>query len=427
MAGAMTTGTLNQMAQEQQAPAARPEPARAVSQAANEPRQVKRKPIEQRVERARQAVNPLLSAARPLLRALADMPGTMRIDQIARLKDELLQELHDFQSVCERVGIRNEHILAARYSLCTALDEAAQSTSWGQNAWPVGSLLVKMHGETEGGTKVFQVLGRLVNSPAEHLDVIELIYYLLSLGFEGRYGNMTGGDRQHLEIRQRLYDMIRQHRGAVPRELSPNLPVTPAGRFSMIRTVPIWLSAAVLGLAAVGIFSWYKYQLSVRAHDLEQQIQAIGQIMPPSPPKVVLRLAELLKNEIARGQVTVEEDTTRSAVTFRGDDMFGGGRADVNAKVLPLLDKVATEIAKVPGKVIVTGHSDNQPIKTARFPSNQVLSEERAVHVAEYLAARGVAQGRLEAVGKGYTEPVADNATKDGRARNRRVQIVVTH
>jgi type VI secretion system protein ImpK len=427
MVNPATTGTVNRHARMPEAPPG-PEQAHATStQAANEPRQIKRQPIEQRVEKARQAVNPLLSAARPLLRALADMPGTLRVDQTALLKDVLLQELHDFQTVCERVGIRPEHTLAARYCLCTALDEAAQGTSWGGGgSWAEDSLLVKLHGENEGGTKVFQVLGRLVNSPEEHIDVIEVIYYLLSLDFQGRYRGVTDGDRQHLAIRQSLHGLIRKHRGAVPRELSPNLSVTPAGRFSMIRIVPIWLSATILGLAAFGLFAWYKYQLSLRTHDLEQQIQAIGQITPPPPPKVVLRLAELLKDEIARGQVQVEEDATHSAVTFRGDDMFAGGRADVNAKVQPLLDKVAAEIARVPGKVTVTGHSDNQPIKTARFPSNQVLSEERAVHVAEYLATRGVAQGRLESAGKGDTEPVADNATRDGRAKNRRVQIDVT-
>ncbi len=137
-------------------------------------------------------------------------------------------------------------------------------------------------------------------------------------------------------------------------------------------------------------------------------------------------VAELLKDEIARGVVTVNEDAKHSAVIFRGDDMFAAGHADVNAKVQPLLDKVAAEIAKVPGKVTVTGHSDNQPIRTARFPSNQVLSEERAAHVSEDLASKGVAQGRLEAIGKGDTEPVADNTTSDGRAKNRRVEIDVT-
>ncbi|MGH8785696.1 MAG: type VI secretion system protein TssL, long form [Cupriavidus necator] len=134
----------------------------------------------------------------------------------------------------------------------------------------------------------------------------------------------------------------------------------------------------------------------------------------------------MLKDEIARGVVSVQEDAARSAVTFRGDDMFGGGRAEVSDRILPLLDKVAAEINKVTGKVTVIGHSDNVPIKTARYPSNQVLSEERAATVTEYLASKGVAKSRLEAIGKGDTEPLTDNKTPAARARNRRVEIVVT-
>jgi len=87
---------------------------------------------------------------------------------------------------------------------------------------------------------------------------------------------------------------------------------------------------------------------------------------------------------------------------------------------------VASEVNKVTGKVTVIGHTDNVPIKTARFPSNQVLSEERAATVVEYLASKGVAKGRLEAVGKGDGEPVGGNKTAADRAKNRRVEIVVT-
>lgn len=384
-----------------------------------------RKSIEQRVEEMSHAANPLLAAARPLLRALADMPDALRPDQAAELKSLLLQEAKEFQSVCERASIRREHILAARYSVCTALDEAANMTSWGQSSWAIGSLLVQLHGENYGGEKVFQLLGRLVDSPAEHIDVIEVIYHVLSLGFRGRYGSQTDGHRHLDAIRQKLLHLISGARESVPRDLSPHWRGAEPGRLSLLRTVPVWVTASVLGLAVFCQFAWYKYHLLLRTHDLEQQILAIGNMAPPEPPKV-LRLAELLKDEIARGAVSVQEDATRSAVTFRGDDMFGGGRAEVNGKILPLLDKVAAEIKKVTGKITVIGHSDNVPIKTPRYPSNQALSEERAATVTEYLASKGVAKGRLEAIGKGDSEPVADNKTPAARAMNRRVEIVVT-
>ena len=381
--------------------------------------------VEQRVDEISRKANSLLAAARPLLRALADMPTSLRQDQAAALKKTLVREAKDFQSVCERANLRREHVLAAQYCLCTALDEAANGMSWGHHSWANNSLLIQLHGENDGGEKVFQLLGRLVASPAEHMDVIEVIYHVLSLGFLGRYAGHTDGHRQLDAIRQRLLHLISGGRESVPRDLSPHWRGADAGRLRLLRTVPVWGTVSVLALAVFGLFAWYKYQLLLRTHDLEQQILAIGKAAPPEPPKA-LRLAALLKDEIARGVVSVQEDAARSAVTFRGDDMFGGGRAEVSDRILPLLDKVAAEVNKVTGKVTVIGHSDNVPIKTARYPSNQVLSEERAATVTEYLASKGVAKSRLEAIGKGDSEPLADNKTPAARARNRRVEIVVT-
>ncbi|NUO86725.1 MAG: type VI secretion system protein TssL, partial [Cupriavidus sp.] len=252
-----------------------------------------------------------------------------------------------------------------------------------------------------------------------------VIYQILCLGFKGRYAKRTDGDRELDAIRQRLLNLIAGARERVPRDLSPHWRGEAAGKLGLLRSVPVWVTVCVLALAVFGLFAWFKYQLLFRMHDLEQQIMAIGRTTPPEPPKA-LRLAELLKDEIAKGVVSVKEDGAHSEVTFRGDDMFGAGQAEVSRQILPVLDKVASEINKVTGKVTVVGHTDNVPIRTARFPSNQALSEERATMVVEYLAGKGVAKGRLEAVGKGDTEPLGPNTTPAERARNRRVEIVVT-
>lgn len=382
---------------------------------------------DQRAERILTAANPLLAAAQPLLRALADMPADLQgAGGAAALKQLLVSEIHQFQATCERANLRREHMLAARYSLCTALDEAANATHWGHEGdWATYSLLIQCHQEGDGGEKVFQLLGRLVASPQEHMHVIEVIYQILCLGFKGRYGKRAEGPRELDAIRQRLLNMIAGARESVPRDLSPHWRGEEPGKLSLLRSLPVWVTASVLALAVFGLFAWYKYQLLFRTHDLERQIAAIGKATPPEPPKA-LRLAELLKEEIARGVVSVKEDSARSTVTFRGDDMFRAGQADTSDRILPVLDKVASEVNKVTGKVTVIGHTDNVPIKTARFPSNQILSEERAATVAEYLAIKGVAKGRLEAVGKGDSEPVGGNQTPVERARNRRVEIVVT-
>lgn len=311
------------------------------------------KSIEARVAEATGARNPLLEAASGLLRALADIPAKMEArGKMERLRALLEQELRDFQSVCDRMNIDRKHTTAAHYALCTALDEAVSHTEWGGGnagalgAWPSSALASTFHHDRQGGTKVFQVLGRLVESVPENIGPIEVYYRVLSLGFQGRYRGIGDGELQLRMIRGRLLDMLSKHYGPVPRKLSPHCEPAPAGRFPRLFSVSPWLTAAVLALAVAAQFGWYKYQLLLKEHDLSQQVAAIGHLTPPPAP-------------------------------------------------------------------------------TALRPA-QALSEERAAVVGEHLASKGVGKSRVEAIGKGDSEPVTDNQTRAARAANRRVEVVVT-
>lgn len=379
------------------------------------------------------AQNPLLEAAQPLLRALADMPAELRPDLVSVLHRLLEREVVTFQSLCSNAQIKHEHVIAASYSLCTALDEAANSTKWGgghggdAGIWAVQQLAAQFHGDTKGGDKFFLLVGRLAASPQEHTDLLEVMFQILGLGFEGRFSTATNGRRQLETIRHRLLTLLTSARGDVPNDLSPHWRGVGAGKFKLLRSVPVWVTASVLALAVLGLFAWYKYQLLHAGTDVEQRIEAIGKLRPPpAPPVKPLRLKELLSAEIARGTVSVDEDDRHSAVTFKGDDMFVPGQARLSSKIVPVLTKVADEINQVTGSVQVTGHSDNQPIKTREFPDNQTLSEKRAAAAAQVLQEKGVLASRLKVEGRGDAAPLADNATAAGRAKNRRVDIVVT-
>lgn len=389
--------------------------------------------IAARLAAVKAAQNPLLEAAQPLLRALADTPAHLDADLVTVLHRLLEREVTVFQALCNDAKVKHEHVVAASYALCTALDEAANSTEWGggkdggAGVWAVKQLASQFHGDTKGGDKFFLLVGRLAASPQEHTDLLELMYQILGLGFEGRFSTETNGRRQLETIRHRLLTLLASARGDVPTDLSPHWKGVGAGKFRLLRSVPVWVTVVLLALVLLGLFAWYKYQLLHTSEDLQQRIAAIGQMLPPPAPSVKpMRLKELLSAEIARGTVSVDEDDRHSAVTFKGDDMFVPGQARLSAKSLPVLTKVADEINQVTGTVQVVGHSDNRPIKTREFPDNHVLSEKRAAVVARVLQDKGVAPSRLKIEGRGDTVPIADNATAAGRARNRRVDIVVT-
>jgi len=162
-----------------------------------------------------------------------------------------------------------------------------------------------------------------------------------------------------------------------------------------------------------------------------QSLPAQAAVAPPAPPPAVPppppppRLAQLLKSDIDAGAVQVKDMAERSIVTLHGDTLFDPGSADVSAKAKPLFDRIAAALNQVPGHVLVSGHTDNQPIRSLRFPSNWHLSKDRAASVRNLLAST-VKPERLTAEGRADTEPVADNSSAEGRARNRRVEITLS-
>ena len=102
------------------------------------------------------------------------------------------------------------------------------------------------------------------------------------------------------------------------------------------------------------------------------------------------------------------------------DISFDTGRADIKPNLRPILDQFANGLANQPSlEVQVVGHTDN----TGSNAINDPLSLQRAQAARNYLAARGVDPGRIATAGRGEHQPVADNGTESGRARNRRVEI----
>ncbi|WP_321963576.1 type VI secretion system protein TssL, long form [Paraburkholderia sp. J7] len=376
-----------------------------------------------------QAQNPLLEASRPLLRALADMPAELDQRGIDQLHQLLKLEVRAFQRLCEQANIRRDHMIGARYCLCTALDDAAMQTEWGEREkgldWIKNGLATEFHEDRHGGDKIYLLVSRLMSEPREHLDLLEVIYRILSLGFMGRYRHDADGPRKHDAIRQRIYTELQTQRGSVPLALSPRAASDAGHRRMSFYDFPVWITFVVLGLILAGLFGWFKYHLLDQSAIVEKQIIDIGRLTPPPAPRLP-HLKELLRNEIAAGTVSVDEDARHSSVTFRGDSMFPPGGVTVNASMGPLIAKIANEVLKVPGKVTVTGYTDNIPIRSRQFASNDELSEERATQVMQMLQADGVPVARLEAIGKGEANPLGDNATPQGRAQNRRVEITVT-
>lgn len=112
-------------------------------------------------------------------------------------------------------------------------------------------------------------------------------------------------------------------------------------------------------------------------------------------------------------------------IEIRTDILYSSGAAQLSTTANHVLVSLASILAQFPNSLRVEGFTDNLPIRTTQYPSNWELSAARAASVARLFAEQGVARARLGIVGWGDVRPVADNATAEGRQRNRRVLIVV--
>ncbi len=405
-------------------------------------------PDDERLQRvlAEQAAgrNPLLRAADVLLRSLATMPRELAPEEAVALREFLTREIEVFTRICERANLRRDHLQATRFALCTALDEAANLRPWGGGvggtlgAWSRASLLQHFHQEGNGGEKTFLLIDRLASSNAEHIDVLEVMHHILGLGFEGHYRADPNGRRTLESLRHRLHSLVSSARGPVPRPLSPQWRGVAAGRFRLLRRVPVWLSSMLAMTGLVCLYSYFHWSLSQAATPVHACIAAIATLAhqrpEASPP---LRLAGLLADDIAAGRVAVVDGDSASVVTFKGDGMFAVGQSQIRPQSQPLLARVGAELRRLSEagalRVAVTGHSDNQPIATPQFADNTALSlararaVETALGLGNALAPGKTAVIRAEAAGAGDSAPVADNATPSGRARNRRVELAVTY
>lgn len=124
--------------------------------------------------------------------------------------------------------------------------------------------------------------------------------------------------------------------------------------------------------------------------------------------------------------INVEYNERGIVITIFPDQiLFDSGSAQLKPGFKRILDVLTEQFKRLPNNIEVQGHTDNQAISTASFPSNWELSSSRAGAVVRYMETLGLASRRLAAAGYADTRPVVDNSTRQGRARNRRVEIVV--
>jgi type VI secretion system protein ImpK len=375
-------------------------------------------------------LNPLVRAASPLLLLMAQMRETLSPMDVPGLRRYALEEIRQFEEQARSSGVSNEIVLAARYALCACLDEAVLSTPWGnQSEWAQHPLLVALHREAWGGEKFFDMLERISQDPPRYIDLMELQYLGIAFGFAGKYQVQERGHEHLLGVQQDLYRKIRNHRGPTESGLSLRWRGLENRQHPLLRYLPWWVvAAAALPILAI-TFTVYYANLASAADPVHAELAKVG-LEDVSPPREIVpvrgpTLKQLLAPEERSGALSVEEQGNRTTVTLLARDLFPSGSATLNPAYHQTLERLTAALNKVPGRVNVVGHTDDQPIKSFQFQGNADLSRARAMSVVTLLRQGIDNPARLNPTGVGSSQPrYLPESDPDNRARNRRVEVI---
>ncbi len=387
-------------------------------------------------------MNPLTALATPLLSLVSRIRNRAQHMDPDKLRQSVMAEVRGFENAALQAGQDAQKVKVARYALCATIDDVVLNTPWGeQSVWAQQSMVGTFHRETVGGDRFYDLLARLEQDPNTNIDLLEFLYMCLSLGFEGRLRVEQGGQDRHLQIRNALARIIRGQRGDVERDLSPRWKgvVKPYQILSAWR--PVWIAVGVTAALLSLTYGGLAFALGRQSGTVLDQISAIdtGEVAtmlrrappppPPPPPKEevdqVAKLASFLEPEVKEGIITVFAKGNTLTIRLAGVGMFGSGSDALKEAFAPTLNRVAEALKDEKGNIVIAGHSDSSKVGGGRFKSNDELSQARADVVLKMLAPIIGDPSRIIAEGRGDKEPIADNGTKEGRATNRRIEILL--
>jgi type VI secretion system protein ImpK len=382
--------------------------------------------------------NAMVEAAAPLL-ALAASVQSGRVEiALPALHRKAAAAAERFDAALVAAGYDEETRRRARYAVFATVDDIAQNLPGRASdgaEWARRSMVVRGFRENIGGDRFWQLLKEMLGRPGEYLELIELYHACLAAGFQGRHrlGDRDGRLRETLRS---AFAALPQVRALSETELVPAWRGTPTPRGRVGFWTPIVLfSSILLGLLLIMVLG-LRLVLMQTGQPSMDALLAINPATPLRLSRAAVRPAEpvsaqqqrlrgFLADEIAQRLVVVEQDPSSLRVRTTVGTLFRSGSDELVPGRAALFERIAAATEREPGEVRIEGHADSDPVSSLTFPSNVALSRARAERVAAIFRTILSAPRRVSAEGFGAAQPVASNATDEGKAMNRRVEIVI--
>ncbi len=375
--------------------------------------------------------NPLVDCAEDLLSICVQLPHAKVYDDIQALRKQCIELLKNYENSLKTHAIAEDMIESASYCLCCFIDEVVLNTSWGGNSsWASESLLSSYHNETSGGQYFYTLLDQALNANIDQHQLIELMYLCLTLGFIGKMRIEPKGAQKLEALRDRAYQIVLSYQRETTKELSPGWQEKVVKDTEFSHPFPLWVIGALFSVVLLFIYMAFSYQINNHSSSAYKNLTALvpwqdtsNQIIENISRDDALLLQQLLQTEIDRNLLEVEQLSDRIRIRIIAKVLFSSGSTTPRADFEAILAKIARTLESTQGKILITGHTDNEPIFTTKYPSNWHLSLARATSIGNFLANNASLRGRLWPEGRGESEPRYTNDSEENRSLNRRIEI----
>ncbi|TIL76886.1 MAG: type VI secretion system protein TssL [Mesorhizobium sp.] len=394
------------------------------------------------------AANQILAAAAPLLMLFGQLRLMAVERQAEQLAEHVAEAIEKFDRTMEKAAVPEEDARIAKFALCETADDLIGNLPWPKtDAWAQHSMLSQFFHVVPTGSGFYQALNKILAAPEAHYDLLELMHACLSLGFEGQYRGVAREDNNLERVRRDVYETLRYFRARADDDISPHWQSLAVSSPQSSARLPLWVIAAAASALLTAVFFALRVFITDEGDALAGRLLALdpstpiaierASVVPSAAPVEVAppvaptrsqldRIHAALAKTIARGGLSVGTQGRFIIVEINNVLLFPSGRAEIKPEFGPIAADIAAALEPEPGPIMIVGHTDNvKPRKSSEFKSNFDLSIARAKAVAAVMAPRFSKPSRITVDGKGEDEPIADNATPEGRAQNRRVDLMI--
>lgn len=419
--------------------------------------------------------NPLLAAAANLLILFGRLRTGMVEMQAQPLMEHVTRELNDYEGNAIAAGADPHEAQVAKYALCGTADDIVQNLPGAdRGVWIQYSMVARFFQRRDSGVGFFQEAEKAMQAPGQRFDLLELMLTCLSLGFEGQYRTAPNGAVELSRIRSAIYETLRRVKPRPDEDISVNWTGVPLSGRRKFGGLPMWIYASIAAALIVGTFATLSTLINrdgaAVAAELNTMHPNVGQIslvrnfdiqpyVPPAPDETQLdRISAALAGRIADGSVEVGLQGNYIFIRVGNALLFNRGSTELSDAFRDVAPDIVNVLNSEAGPIRVVGHTDSDPLSgRGRYKTNTELSVARAEAVASILRdglvapscdagtvtmldangqavdvpvasdapGCGATGDRLSVEGLGETQPIADNETEDGKAQNRRVEILL--